>query len=381
MQFTLEALQAKDGDCLLLHYEREATRPVLILIDGGPRGVYNDTLKQRLDELAGGRSLDLRMVLVSHIDLDHITGIVDLFKDLREQEDTGSELPYRIRTLWLNSFEKLTQGRTAAVESAVVRASLSDGLAPPGLTDFAAAVVASVPQGNQLRDHARRLGIPINQEAQDDLVRAPAEGTRVVKIADGLTFTILGPSSKELEALEESWKKAKSTNADPAAQAADYLNRTVPNLSSIVVLAEARSESGDRVCRTLLTGDAGGDLVWDAIRRAGLAEDDRCHVDLLKIQHHGSKHSVDQKFFERVTADRYVISGNGKHGNPHRDTLRWLSAARHGEHYDVYMTNRNGEEGLTEALDEFLKTERSSEPEHCYHFRSESLPSIAVQLG
>jgi beta-lactamase superfamily II metal-dependent hydrolase len=46
----------------------------------------------------------------------------------------------------------------------------------------------------------------------------------------------------------------------------------------------------------------------------------RIHVDLLKVQHHGSNHSTTQDFFERVTADHYVISGNGKHGIPSRRT-------------------------------------------------------------
>ena len=52
----------------------------------------------------------------------------------------------------------------------------------------------------------------------------------------------------------------------------------------------------------------------------------KIHVDLLKIQHHGSKHSTDARFFRSVTADRYVISGNGKHGIPHREMLTWLSS-------------------------------------------------------
>ena len=37
MKLTLEALQANEGDCLLMHYERPGTRSVRVLIDGGPR--------------------------------------------------------------------------------------------------------------------------------------------------------------------------------------------------------------------------------------------------------------------------------------------------------------------------------------------------------
>jgi hypothetical protein len=48
--FTLEALQAHDGDCLLLHYGSDAARK-LILIDGGPTGIYKSILRPRLDQL------------------------------------------------------------------------------------------------------------------------------------------------------------------------------------------------------------------------------------------------------------------------------------------------------------------------------------------
>src|SRR5215831_4630707 len=99
--FTLEALQAHDGDCLLLHYGSNKDGG-LILIDGGPAGIYKSVLKARLDQLRGSGTLDLRLVMVSHIDLDHITGILDLFKNLYELQNSGKPQPYRIRSLWHN---------------------------------------------------------------------------------------------------------------------------------------------------------------------------------------------------------------------------------------------------------------------------------------
>ena len=102
------------------------------------------------------------------------------------------------------------------------------------------------------------------------------------------------------------------------------------------------------------------------------------HVDLLKVQHHGSNHSVDIDFFRKVAADVYVISGNGKHGIPHGDTMHWLSQARTGEQYDVYLTNRTGDEGLTAMLDAFLAEESGKEPAHRYHFLADSATSIPI---
>ena len=108
----------------------------------------------------------------------------------------------------------------------------------------------------------------------------------------------------------------------------------------------------------LLTGDAGGDLILEGLDSAGLLDNNKkIKVDVLKIQHHGSNHSNSEEFLRQVIADKYVISGNGKHGIPHMDVLGWLSNARNGEACDIYMTNRqlsDGDTDLTKGLDDFL---------------------------
>jgi beta-lactamase superfamily II metal-dependent hydrolase len=129
----------------------------------------------------------------------------------------------------------------------------------------------------------------------------------------------------------------------------------------------------------LFTQDAGGDLILKGLEGQQLLDaTGKIKVDLVKIQHHGSNHSVDENFFRCVLADTYVISGNGKHGIPHHDTLRWLSNARHNQDINVYMTNRSGFNGLTEMLNEFLSDEASNEPKHKYHFRNDSEYSITA---
>ena len=50
------------------------------------------------------------------------------------------------------------------------------------------------------------------------------------------------------------------------------------------------------------------------------------HVDVLKVPHHGSANNLDDDFFERITANHYVFSGDGEHGNPERESLEMLLA-------------------------------------------------------
>ena len=40
------------------------------------------------------------------------------------------------------------------------------------------------------------------------------------------------------------------------------------------------------------------------------------HVDVLKIQHHGAEHNFKREFAKRVTAENYVICGNGRTRTP-----------------------------------------------------------------
>ena len=76
-----------------------------------------------------------------------------------------------------------------------------------------------------------------------------------------------------------------------------------------------------------------------------------------------------------------MISGNGKHDIPHADALAWLSAARHGKPYEVFMTNRIGIHKNQKMLDKFLASEKKNEKMHVYHFRKEKELSISVPLG
>jgi hypothetical protein len=238
-----------------------------------------------------------------------------------------------------------------------------------------------VPQGNQLRKAATQLTVPINQGAGGDPVTAPAKGQKIVPIADGLTFTVLAPNAVQLQRLKDDFEAAKAEHgANDAAVGADYLNNTVPNMSSIVVIAEAAGAKGKKI-RMLLSGDARGDVMLESLQLAGLMDKGHCHFDLMKVQHHCSSHSTTQDFFEKVTADRYVISGNGKHDIPHADALAWLSAARHGKPYQAYLTNRIGVLKNKQVMDKFLASEAKHEKQHVYNFRKETDLSISVPLG
>src|SRR4029079_15655839 len=118
----------------------------------------------------------------------------------------------------------------------------------------------------------------------------------------GLKATIVGPLKDQLEALQAEWdkfvKKKGATPEDHAAAIAAYADKSVPNLSSIVVLAELDGK------RILLTGDARGDKILEGLEFSKvIPSEGKLHVDILKVPHHGSSRNVEIDFFQRITAD------------------------------------------------------------------------------
>jgi hypothetical protein len=100
----------------------------------------------------------------------------------------------------------------------------------------------------------------------------------------------------------------------------------------------ATSSAGEQMSM-LLTGDARGDKIIDGLELVGLLrKKGKLHVNILKVPHHGSARNMEQGFFERVTADHYVFSGDGNHGNPDRQTVQMLLDARPDDKFTMHFT-------------------------------------------
>lgn len=345
MFFTLDVRRARKGDCLILHYG-SSEDPGLALIDGGPPSVYQPHLKPRLAEIRKMRELDpdaplpVDMLMVSHIDDDHICGVLELTKELVEAKDAQQPLPLKIKGVWHNTFDDIIGNNPkellSSITSSFGAASLSGDVDTEGLDPDAAKVLASVDQGFRLRDDSKALGLRINPQLKGKLVLAKAKAKKV-DMGRGLSFTIVGPMNDEVLALQKAhddFLKKKKTKKGEASLAA-FTDTSVPNLSSLVVLAEVGGK------KILFTGDARGDKVLEGLELVGLLKKDgksKIKVDVLKCPHHGSDRNIDPIFFRRIPADHYIFSGNGQHGNPERATLQMLLDERGDEKFTIHLT-------------------------------------------
>ena len=349
MLLTLDVRRGKKGDCLLLHYGSKAD-PKLMIIDAGPKQVFEPQLKPRLDEIRAARGIDdddplaVDVVMVSHIDEDHIYGIVEMTGLLTEQERDHEPLYLKSATLWHNTFDDLLKTTPKELEGAAsVLASVGTALNDESNELLTAKVLASVPQSRDLRDHAEFLndsghGWEINDIADGKLILADKK-TKPITIDGDLTITVVGPMRPELVRLQkehDAYLRAKKAGKKRKAEAmlAKYVDDTAPNLSSIVMLVESGKKT------ILLTGDARGDKILEGLKLTGLLSTTKkqLKVDVLKVPHHGSARNVEQEFFEQVIADHYVFCGNGEHGNPERETIEMLLAARPNDTFTMWFT-------------------------------------------
>ncbi len=297
--FNFHAVQAQFGDSLILEFGT-AANPSFILIDGGPPDTFKNSLADALKTIVKSNKLDL--VALSHVDGDHIAGLLDLMAALEEDVANGDQPRIVVGGLWHNSFQRtidpsgeITQ-RLQTLMSIAGAAAVAMPLSPDSLF--------TIKDGNRLRTFAKKLKLPLNSGFQDELVMLETAPPQIK--FGSLTFTVIGPNKTNLEQLRLAWiewlaKIEQKAISDPSTLAnADV---SVPNLSSIVLLAECEGKT------ILLTGDARSDHTFAGLAAAGLLTNGKMHVDVLKVAHHGSDRNVTSEFFKMVRG-RVKCCGN-----------------------------------------------------------------------
>jgi beta-lactamase superfamily II metal-dependent hydrolase len=333
----LHVIQAEFGDCLLIECP-DRGRVKHILVDGGPAGTYAASLRSVLQRV-GRRGAAIDLAVLSHIDNDHILGLLDYLRELRDKTGTRRATLPPVRSLWHNSFTLAAGGADVAPVARRILAQAASEEPMRGL----AAIVRGVAEGDALTALAAELKMPLNTGFASGHVLVGASGP--IKLGD-VTIHLAGPSRAILEKLREEWLEWQRKHAGAATDRAGAVaaDRSIPNLSSITMLVEWQGR------RLLLTGDGRADQVAEGLQSAGLLVGGAMHVSVLKMPHHGSARNMTPDFLRTVTADRYVFSANGRYGNPDLQCLTWtVEAARQaGRRIELVFTNQ------TDALDRLL---------------------------
>lgn len=312
----IELLPAAFGDCILIEYG-DANAPHRILIDAGLAKTF-DELRPRLEAIGNGKPVDLELLVVTHIDRDHICGILPLLK----------HKPALItpKDVWFNGRQHLENDALGA----------KDGEALGKLL-----VAQKLPWNAAFGDKAKKAVVVQDQGALPE-----------TRLAGGAVITLLSPYPKQLEALAKEWDDTLGNwDDEPAAvdvghpavvddilgkrpalktiSVADIdtfvderfsEDKTKPNGSSIAFLFSFEG-------KTILFGaDAHPSALLKSLER--LSPGKKVTLDAFKLSHHGSMNNLSPDLLEKVDCPRFLFSTNGdSFGHPHPETVARLAKA------------------------------------------------------
>ena len=310
----LHVVQAEFGDCFILE-SKLRNGSITILLDGGPHQTFRKHLKPTLQKLPLNGKIDL--VVLSHIDNDHIIGLLDLLVEIKTQRENGIKELVKIVSIWHNSFKDLLQ--LGAEPNKIF-----ENIFPPQSLLKTKNVVESIimkgfQQAGDLALLAKSLKIPINP-GFDGLISVN-DNIKSVHLK-GIRLQILGPTKKNLDKLREEWNNwfsKKQQTQKSAYELVQILDKSIPNLASIMFLAHIKNR------KILFTGDGlGQDIIQILSKSKMLDKNGKFYVDIIKVPHHGSDRNVSKEFFDTVLAEYYIISANGMYDNPSYSTIKWI---------------------------------------------------------
>jgi hypothetical protein len=309
MMLTIEMLPAEYGDCVWIEYG-EPGDVHRLLIDGGTYPTYK-ALRRRIKALHQEAPV-LELLVVTHIDNDHIDGIVRLLQN--------PQLGVRFNDIWFNGWKHLGDP--------------GDDALGPVQGEYLAARIGN----RSLPWNKGFCGNAVAISEADKLPRLPLKGD--------LQLVLVSPTPAELTSLRAEWKQvvteaekhypAPGSMADwllrlgkdrlyqPDKEGDDSLGEEAPdveklldaefspdgspsNASSIAFLLEY----GETRC--LFAGDAHSDVLEASIQR--YLKEERLpllRLDAFKVPHHGSRGNVSPGLLELLRCKRFLISTNSR---------------------------------------------------------------------
>lgn len=299
----LHTLQAGHGDCLVIEYGEDPRQQHVVIVDGGVAGETTPTLKALLKGWPGAH---IELLVVTHIDDDHIVGAVRLLKD--------KHLRTRIKDIWFNGSVE----RQAA-----------------DLQGF------GFKKGNELEAMLddKKLKMPWNASfAGADVVVNPSKVNEPVPLPLNASITLLSPTADSLLALRKAWadgglrQEEVAEAAEPETEVPPGLERLgngpLPPIDIAAILKttcpeDASIANGSSIAFMFSFGGATLLLAADAhagvlLESAGLLDGGLPRsVDVMKLPHHGSAANVTDDLLKAFPTKTYVVSTNGnKHGHP-----------------------------------------------------------------
>lgn len=319
-----------------------------VLVDAGYAQTFDDYISRDLLDLSHrGERLDL--VIASHIDADHISGLIRFFS-----LNGSSALPQlaAIGDVWHNSLRSLSARNWAEISPSdrdILNAIRQRGHPSPVTRLGADAAEISARQGNSLASLIHKGGYKWNLD--DGTTSITMDCTKMLHLPGG-SVRVIGPRQERLNGLLKWWKRRlrqmgytgpvgpgeviddafefmcehalETTASSPVPLSAGgrkLLNEvyetdtSITNGSSIAAIVELGG------ARVLMLADAWAEDMVYALR---MLQSQGCSMifDAIKVSHHGSLRNTSPELLELIDAPIYIVSSNGTgHGHPDFEVL------------------------------------------------------------
>lgn len=282
------------GEAILITIDNQFT----ILMDGG----YGHPFKKEFLKTRNPPAL-IDMVIVTHIDKDHIGGIVKIFKDKNYFNN--------VKHLLFNEPEICDLFSEANDSNEV---SDQDGNS-----------LLNLLQDNKNINYIKSI-YHSNIEIEE----------KISNILPNTKVKILSPSKLALEELLLVWdpcKYRKKTDVSDdvieiplgdvstLAQQQYSLDTNIPNKSSIALLLSHNNKN------YLLLGDSHITQINQSLIDMGFSKENPLHIEFVKMSHHGSIRNINKDFFALIKTNQYIICNTSvkakKH--PNKETIAQIA--------------------------------------------------------
>ena len=338
--------RAKNGDAFLLAIS--APKKILTLIDGGYASTFKNHISQDLTSLAS-QGYELDLVVATHIDADHITGLIEFFKD-----NGTSNFPeiIPVKNVWHNSLRSISSENSRADTSSSDLELLKDiGYHGYPHSQECSPEEISARQGSSLAAHLLEGGYHWNNS--DGFTSINSQNTAPLQLSDTVKIEAINPGSERLGSLKTWWLREvrklgfagsieNNRIFDDAFEfmcargqlSEDYgpdqisisSSRTldedyekdisITNSSSIAFIVHIHST------KILFLGDAWSEDIEKELRIKNKGKNSMI-FDAIKISHHGSRHNTSVSLLNMIDSPAYFISTDGKrHSHPNISVLK-----------------------------------------------------------
>ena len=368
MTIQIKTFQTGCGDCIFFVIEGDIGRYAMMI----DCGVFTKEIESFIRERLG---CHIELLIVTHIDEDHIIGIRDMLEQMPELE---------IGELWFNSYKRPNGEEIPLTdrEKLVLKRLYA---ANPVMMDIINAKVSarqSLTLSEAILNHANAKKAWKRERINTDMGDYSILGGEYGKI------TILSPREKELEVIDEKFKSLFfdffhhehhdvplekddslyemlqlianaqddqdiDTGEKAAAQTLtrDYLKEATRH--RVLKSSEANEASIAFVwekegTRLLFSGDAAPKIVVENI--AKLYREGVTRFEAVKISHHGSSHGTSNALMRLIDAPHYFFTGGEEDVRPHIDAIARVITRELPEWIEQRTLHFNYENNWTDEL-------------------------------